>query len=46
MSEGARWWTAFTKSVGPAPTLAPTALANVSLLLLLATRRHPGLAGR
>lgn len=43
MSEASRWWTAFTKSVGPAPTLAPGALALVALLLLLAARRHTAL---
>ena len=43
MSEASRWWTAFSKSVGPAPTLAPAALADVALLVLVATRRHPAL---
>jgi hypothetical protein len=37
MSEPARWWAAFTKSVGPAPTFAPAALAEVALLLLIST---------
>jgi hypothetical protein len=32
-----RWWYAFTKQVGPSPTLAPGMLAQMALLLLLAT---------
>lgn len=32
-----QWWTAITGGVGPAPTLAPGALAEISLALLLAT---------
>lgn len=44
MSEPERWWAAFSKSVGPAPTFAPAALAEVGLLVLVATRRHPALA--
>ncbi|HTF45853.1 MAG TPA: hypothetical protein VK735_00240 [Pseudonocardia sp.] len=32
-----RWWLAVTKSVGPAPTLAPGVLGQSALLLLLAT---------
>jgi hypothetical protein len=38
-----RWWYAATKTVGPAPTLAPGVLGQVALLLLLATLapRHP-----
>jgi hypothetical protein len=39
-----RWWYAATKTVGPAPTLAPGVLGQAALLLLLATldgiRRH------
>lgn len=37
-----QWWYAVTKTVGPAPTLAP-GIGQTSLLLLLATfaRRHP-----
>jgi hypothetical protein len=31
-----QWWYAATKTVGPAPTLAPGVLAQTSLLLLLA----------
>ena len=41
MSTLDQWWTAITGGVGPAPTLAPGALAEVSLALLLATIRHP-----
>jgi hypothetical protein len=38
-----RWWYALTKSVGPAPPLAPGALAQTALLLFLATFTHrPG----
>jgi hypothetical protein len=36
-----QWWTAVTSGVGPAPTLAPGALAEISLALILATVRHP-----
>ncbi|WP_433246955.1 hypothetical protein ACQPYK_46160 [Streptosporangium sp. CA-135522] len=32
-----RWWYALTKSVGPAPPLAPGMLAQTALLLLLVT---------
>jgi ABC-type glucose/galactose transport system permease subunit len=38
-----QWWTAITGGVGPAPTLAPGALAEISLALLLATLRHPAI---
>ena len=34
-------WLAFTGSVGPAPTLAPAAIAWTALTVLLATIRHP-----
>jgi hypothetical protein len=44
MSEAERWWAAFSKSLGPAPTFAPAALALVALLVLVATQRHPVLA--
>lgn len=37
MSALDQWWTATTGGVGPAPTLAPGALAEISLALLLAT---------
>ena len=43
-----RWWYAVTKTVGPAPTLAPGVLGQTALLLLLATlnsARHPSLNG-
>jgi hypothetical protein len=43
MSEIERWWSAFSKAVGPAPTFAPAALALVALVLLVATQRHPAL---
>jgi uncharacterized membrane protein YczE len=43
MSEVERWWAAFSKAVGPAPTFAPAALALVALVLLVATQRHPAL---
>ena len=42
-SEPIRWLMALTDSVGPAPTLAPAALAFVALALLAATVRHPAL---
>ena len=38
-----QWWTAITGAVGPAPTLAPGALAEISLALFLATLRHPAI---
>jgi hypothetical protein len=44
MSELERWWAAFNKSLGPAPTLAPAALILVSLLVIVASQRHPALA--
>ena len=44
MSELDRWWAAFNKSLGPAPTFAPAALILVSLLVIVATQRHPALA--
>ena len=43
MSEAERWWSAFSKAVGPAPTFAPASLALVSLILFVATQRHPAL---
>ncbi|MDQ2952285.1 MAG: hypothetical protein M3R54_08490, partial [Chloroflexota bacterium] len=33
MSEPARWWAAFSKSLGPAPTFAPGALALIGVLV-------------
>jgi hypothetical protein len=41
MAPVAQWWEAVTGGVGPAPVLAPGALAEISLALLLATVRHP-----
>ena len=43
LSEPMRWWLAATKTVGPSPPLAPGALAQASLCVLLATLRHPAL---
>jgi hypothetical protein len=43
MSEAERWGSAFSKAVGPAPTFAPASLALVSLILIVATQRHPAL---
>jgi hypothetical protein len=40
------YWTAFTKSVGPAPTLAPGVMAFACLCLFLATLRHPAFGSR
>jgi hypothetical protein len=39
-------WLAITGGVGPAPTLAPGALAEISFALLLATLRLPVADGR
>lgn len=39
-------WDAVTGTVGKAPSLAPGALAETSLILLLATVRHPFLGPR
>lgn len=36
-----QWWYAITKTVGPAPTLAPGVLAQQALLLLLVTWIRP-----
>ncbi len=47
MSAMSRWWLAARKGVGPSPPLAPGALAQAGLCVLLATMRHPALrAGR
>jgi hypothetical protein len=43
LSEWTRRWLALTKSVGPAPPLAPGALAQAALCVLLATLHHPAL---
>jgi hypothetical protein len=40
-----RWFLAVTGGVGPAPTLAPGALGEVALALLLGTVAHPALDG-
>lgn len=45
MSEPQRWWAAFSKSLGPAPTFAPGALALIGLLVLVAAQRHPTMRG-
>lgn len=44
MSGPDRWWTAFSKGVGPAPTLAPGVLAQAALLTIAASLRHPAIA--
>jgi hypothetical protein len=44
LPETQRWWLAISKTVGPSPPLAPAALAQASLAVLLATLRHPALA--
>jgi hypothetical protein len=41
-----RWWLAVSKTVGPSPPLAPGALAQASVCVLLATLRHPALRVR
>jgi hypothetical protein len=41
MGAADQWWAAITNEVGPAPTLAPGALAEISFALLLATIRLP-----
>jgi hypothetical protein len=43
LSEPTRWWLAVSKSVGPSPPLAPGALAQAGLCVLLAAVRHPAL---
>lgn len=43
MSATGRWLRAATKTVGPAPVLAPAALGVVALCILAATIRHPAL---
>jgi hypothetical protein len=44
-AEPIRWLLAATDTVGPSPTLAPAALTFAALALLVATLRHPALAG-
>jgi hypothetical protein len=41
----ARWWAAISKTVGPAPPIAPAVLGQAALGLLFATIRHPALGG-
>jgi hypothetical protein len=41
-----QWWAAITSGVGPAPVLAPGALGEISLAVVLATVRHPTLDAR
>lgn len=41
LSAASQWWKAATKTVGPAPVLAPGILAQSALLLVAATLRHP-----
>jgi hypothetical protein len=41
LTEAGRWWLALTKTVGPSPPLAPGALAQAGLCVLLAAWRHP-----
>lgn len=43
LAEPVRWWLALSKSVGPSPPLAPGALAQAGLSVLLVTLRHPAL---
>lgn len=43
LSESTRWWLALSKTVGPSPPLAPGALAQAGLCVLLVTLRHPAL---
>jgi hypothetical protein len=43
LPEATRWWLALTRTVGPSPPLAPGALAQAGLGVLLATLRHPAL---
>jgi hypothetical protein len=46
MSSVSQWWKALSKTVGPAPTLAPAALLIACLCLFFATLRHPAFAAR
>jgi hypothetical protein len=41
-----QWWKALTKTVGPAPTLAPGVLMQAALCLVAATYKHPALGRR
>jgi len=42
-AEPIRWLLAATDTVGPSPTLAPTAIAFMALALILASIRHPAI---
>ena len=44
MSVVAQWFAAVTGAVGPAPVLAPGAIAEIALALLVGTIRHPAFA--
>jgi hypothetical protein len=44
LPELTRWWLALTKTVGPAPLLAPGALAQAGLCILLSAIGQPALA--
>jgi len=44
MSNASQWWKAATKTVGPAPVLAPGVLVEAALCVVAATWGHP--AGR
>ena len=46
LAEPTRWWLAVSKAVGPSPPLAPGALAQAGLCVLLVTVRHPVLDAR
>jgi hypothetical protein len=41
LPELTRWWLALTKTVGPAPLLAPGALAQAAVCILLSTAGRP-----
>jgi len=43
LPQSTRWWLAVSKTVGPSPPVAPGALAQAGLCVLLATLRHPSL---
>lgn len=43
MSQPARWWAAVSRTVGPAPPVAPGVLGQAALALFFATLRHPAL---
>jgi hypothetical protein len=46
LPQSTRWWLAISKTVGPSPPLAPGALIQVSVCVLLASLRHPALLGQ